>query len=133
MRLPFLLFVFFATSALAQSVRVSAPVKDSESVVTLKLSYDATDADYRPATCAWYSFRQGSLALIHDGCGDFLREFAEGQHILVLIANGKSSKLEGNDQRSDVAILTVEPRVKTEHTRFRPEDLAALEAAAKKK
>lgn len=55
--------------------------------------------------------------LIHQGCDSFQREFAEGAHAVILVANGRSKKLgEANDQRSDVALITVQPRVKTEKT-----------------
>lgn len=116
------------TSAAAQSVSVSDPVKDAGGVVTLKISYAATDPDYKPSECHFYSLRYSVLSHIHSGCaGAFTREFNEGQHMIVLIANGKSGKLVGNDQRSDVAVLVVQPRVKITHQKFSLDDLKILE------
>lgn len=116
------------TFAAAQSVSVSDPVKDAGGIVTVKISYESTDPDFKPLECHFYSLRYNVLSHIHSGCaGAFTREFNEGQHMIVLVANGKSGKLEGNAQRSDVAIIVIQPRIKLDHHRFEPNELKLLE------
>jgi hypothetical protein len=111
------LLCFTAIAASAQTIKVTTPAEPD--TLTLTLAYEASDPKFTPKECFWYLPRHGDSTipdlLIHSGCGSFTREYGKGEHLLLLLVNGRGKFGDLLDQRKETINISVRPRVEVKH------------------